>query len=172
MILKSKNINLRAPEPSDIELLYNWENDTDIWRISNTIVPYSQFAIEQYVLSSTQDIYTSRQLRLMIDLIKENISIGVIDLFDYDPLNRRSGVGILILKKYRNMGYASESLAIVEKYTKEILNFHQLWCNISEHNIASIKLFERANYINTGIKKDWMLVNDKWINELFFQKLL
>lgn len=173
MILKNNNIVLRATEPSDIDIIYEWENNSDIWRISNTITPYSRFIIEQYVLNSTQDIFSSKQLRLMIDLTENKSTIGTVDLFDYEPVNRRVGVGILILNEFRHKGYAFETLTIIENYAKEILNLHQLYCNISEDNILSIKLFEKAGYHNTGRKKDWLFNKDnKWTDELFYQKII
>ena len=46
-ILKSKRLQLRAVEPSDIDLLYKWENDPAVWRESNTLSPYSRIQIEE-----------------------------------------------------------------------------------------------------------------------------
>jgi len=41
-MLRGENINLRALEPSDLDVLYNWENDTSIWKVSQTIAPFSK----------------------------------------------------------------------------------------------------------------------------------
>ena len=103
-ILKSKRLQLRAVEPSDIDLLYKWENDPAVWRVSNTLSPYSRFQIEEYVMSARNDIYLNRQLRLMIVGLRGNIkgkAIGAIDLFDFDPLNLRAGAGILVGQEFR-----------------------------------------------------------------------
>ena len=105
--MTSKNITLRALEPSDVDLLYKWENDTSIWHLSNTLTPFSRFVLEQYLLNSEKDIFTNKQLRLMIDVIeaaKKVKTIGSIDLFDFDPKNKRAGIGILIIKEEREKG--------------------------------------------------------------------
>ena len=39
-MLKGENIQLRALEPSDLETLYHWENDINIWRSKQTITPF------------------------------------------------------------------------------------------------------------------------------------
>ena len=39
--MKFKNIKLRALEPEDLELLYQWENNDSYWLISNTVSPFS-----------------------------------------------------------------------------------------------------------------------------------
>ena len=87
-MLEGKNLKLRALEPSDVDFLFEWENDEKLWHLSNTIAPFSRFVLEQYILNSHQDIFTNKQLRLMIDLKNgdNNYPIGSIDLFDFDPV--------------------------------------------------------------------------------------
>ena len=104
MQLVGELIQLRALEPSDLKLLYRWENDSAVWSVSGTLVPFSKFVLEEFVNQAHQDIYTNKQVRLMIDLkyVDDEDSedevkcIGCVDLFDFDPKNKRAGVGILI----------------------------------------------------------------------------
>ena len=35
--MEYQEIKLRAVEPEDLELLYNWENNIEFWVVSNTI---------------------------------------------------------------------------------------------------------------------------------------
>lgn len=171
-ILKGPNIQLRMPEPSDVDILYQWENDLSVWRVSTTVVPFSRFQMEQYVMNSQHDIYSERQLRLMIDLAISKTSkktIGCIDLFDFDPLNRRAGIGILIIPQEREKGFAAEALGLLIHYSFEILQLHQLYCNITTGNDSSIKLFTKAGFIQCGIKKEWRIIDSKWADEIMFQ---
>ncbi len=166
-----KNISLRAIEPADIDLLYNWENDISVWHVSSTIVPFSRFVIEQYVMSSHNDIYTSKQLRLMIDTINQSVAktIGSIDLFDFDPSHSRAGVAILIANDERRKGFASEALGMVIKYCFETLHLHQIYCNISTENDISLNLFKRHSFEIIGIKKEWIKKNNSWMDEYMLQ---
>lgn len=172
-MLKSKNIELRALEPSDVDLLYQWENDEELWYLSNTLVPFSKFTLEQYVLGASQDIFTSKQLRLMIDKKSKATrkTIGSIDLFDFDPANKRAGIGILIINSERNKGGASEALKILISYCFDVLQLHQVYCNIASNNEASIRLFKKFNFVHSGTKKDWIKVKDRWVDEEIFQLL-
>ena len=68
MQLVGEMIQLRALEPSDLKLLYKWENDSSVWSVSGTLMPFSKFVLEEFVNQAHQDIYTNKQLRLMIDL--------------------------------------------------------------------------------------------------------
>jgi diamine N-acetyltransferase len=172
--LESSRLRLRAPEPEDLELLYNWENNTPTWLVSNTLAPFSKFVLRQYLETAHRDIFESKELRLMIDLKtgKNPVStIGTIDMFDYDPLHMRAGIGILIAaSQNRRQGYAYEALQMIDDYAFHILQLHQLYCNIPEDNIASLNLFQKAGYEIVGIKKDWIRSGQQWFDEYMLQQ--
>jgi len=170
-MIKGKNLKLRALEPSDVDLLYTWENDEKIWHLSNTQTPFSRFTLEQYVLNSGEDLYTAKQLRLMIGLVGDppQKAIGSIDLFDFDPANRRAGIGIMITKNQRNKGYATEALQLLIDYCFNVLNLHQLYCNIGVDNTTSLKLFKKAGFKEIGLKKEWLLFRNNWMDEYILQ---
>lgn len=172
-MLKGKNLELRALEPADVDLLYQWENDGDIWHVSNTATPFSRFMLEQYVLNAEQDIFTSKQLRLMIAKVdgQERKTIGNIDLFAFDPINKRAGIGILITSAERKKGHASEAIEILVEYCFDVLHLHQVYCNISVDNVASLELFKRSNFKIVGVKKDWLHIRDKWVDEYLLQRV-
>jgi len=167
-----KKVILRALEPEDIEILYRWENDMSIWHLSTTIAPLSKFTLEQYIISANQEIYTSHQLRLMIDLVSPQDgtkTIGSVDLFDFEPTHQRAGVGILILKDFRGQGLASEALDLLIDYAFNTLQLHQLFCNILPENTESIKLFTSKDFVLAGTKKEWNRIRNSWQDECLFQ---
>jgi diamine N-acetyltransferase len=169
--LKGEKLYLRALEPSDIDEVYQWENDTSIWHLSNTIAPYSRYVLEQYLAEAHQDIFTAKQLRLVICL-PSGSPIGCIDLFDFDPLNLRAGVGVLIAAAAdRGKGYASEALALLIDYCKNILHLHQLYCNITSGNESSLKLFTNLGFEVCGTKKEWLREASGWKDELMLQHM-
>jgi diamine N-acetyltransferase len=165
-----KNIKLRALEPEDLELLYEWENDDSNWRISSTISPFSKYIIKKYIENSHKNIYETSQLRLMIDHITDKISIGTIDIFDFDPFHKRAGLGILIANEaYRRKGYASMALTCLIEYCFKTLQLHQLYCNILANNFESMDLFKKLGFIQTGQKKDWINTSEGYFDEYIFQ---
>ncbi len=170
-MLQSNTIELRALEPADIDILYTWENDQQLWHLSNTVVPFSKFILEQYIMNADQDIYTAKQLRLIIDKTEGSTktTIGAIDLFDFDPVNQRAGVGILIDKSEQNKGYATQALELLIEYSFNVLQLHQLYCNITTDNLASLELFKKQSFEIIGIKKEWIFIKDKWVDEYLLQ---
>jgi diamine N-acetyltransferase len=168
--MRFKDIKLRALEPEDLELLYEWENDDSNWIISNTIAPFSKYILKRYLENSHKNIYETGQLRLMIDHIPDNITIGTIDIFDFDPFHERAGLGILIANEvYRRRGYASMALTCLIEYCFKTLHLRQLYCNILANNNESMELFKKQGFIQTGQKKDWIRTQDNYLDEYFFQ---
>ena len=169
--LENKTIKLRALEPEDIDTLYIWENNTQIWNVSNTLVPFSKYILKEYIKNSNLDIFATKQLRLVIETKKNNTTVGLIDFFDFDPYHLRAGIGILINNEEdRRKHYATEALETFIKYGFEVLLLNQIYCNIIEDNEKSIKLFKSMGFEQTGLKKSWVNTSDGFKDVLFFQR--
>ncbi|KAB1067254.1 GNAT family N-acetyltransferase [Tamlana haliotis] len=167
--LKGDTVYLRALEPEDLDFIHDIENDESIWELSCTQTPYSKYLIKQYLENAHIDIYEAKQLRLVISNYKDE-ALGLIDLFDFDFKNKRAGVGILVKKpNHRSKGFGSEALELLIDYCFTQLDLHQLFCNISEDNEASIKLFTNQGFENIGLKKDWTFIHGAYKNEYLFQ---
>ncbi len=150
-----KRIQLRAIEPEDLELLYSIENNMSVWNVGMTNVPYSKFALNEYLLNIKYDMYADRQVRLMVDN-SEGKTIGIVDITDYDPRHNRAEVGIIIMDEYRRQGYATEVLQAVREYAKNVIHLHKLYAVIDTNNIAALNTFLKADFTEECILKDWL----------------
>ena len=120
MNLEGRTTRLRALEPGDIELMYAWENDTEIWGVSGTLAPFSRHTLERFIEGQQFDIFQTRQQRLIIET-PEGLPVGALDLFDLDPVNLRAGVGILIHDTaQRGKGYAADAVETVCSYARDM----------------------------------------------------
>ena len=168
--LQGNTIFLRALEPEDLAFIYHIENDETIWEVSNTQTPYSKFLITQYLENAHQDIYEAKQLRLAICKIENLEAIGLIDLFDFDPKNKRAGVGIIIQNNVdRNNGFGKEALGLMINYAFHQLQLHQLYANIGTENLPSLSLFTTFGFEKIGVKKDWNFTNNSFHDEVLLQ---
>lgn len=169
--LKGTHGYLRALEPQDLDFLYELENNSAIWEISNTLKPYSKAVLKDYLAQAHRDIYEVKQLRLCVCNAQHTV-IGLIDLFDFDPKHKRAGVGLVILNPAdRNKGMGAEALSLLWEYATTVLELHQLYANILEDNSPSIHLFEKMGFTQAGIKRDWVRWGGQFKNELIYQKI-
>lgn len=171
IILENNNIILRKPEPEDLEFLFSLENNIDYWFISDSRTPFSKWQIKQHIENSVYDIFTNKELRLIIEQKSDKKQIGIIDLFEFDPIHERAGVGIVINKDFQNKTYASQALSLIIVYSFTILNLNQIWCNIDANNNVSIKLFTNNGFINCGCLKEWKKKDESYSDVLSFQLL-
>ena len=167
--LHGDHIKLRALEPEDLTFLYAIENNDEFWEVSHTQTPFSSFLLKQYIEQAHLDIYEAKQLRLVIEV--NTRCVGMIDLFDFNPMHKRAGIGILIHPDEQHKGFASDALNTLTHYAFTHLGLHQLYANIMSTNTASIALFRKHHFNKIGIKKDWIYSHNKFKDELLFQRI-
>ena len=169
------NIILKALEPSDVQTLLTWENNPDIWSISKTIEPFSKYKLETYIAQTlTSDVFGLRQLRLMIHQILDaeldiTEPIGTIELFDFDPINKHAGIGIMLQKNQQGQGFGTIALDQFLTYCFENLQLHSVYANISETNIHSIKFFENYGFTKVAEYKEFLFENNRFVSQLTYQ---
>lgn len=108
---------------------------------------------------------------------------GCVDLYNYDPLNRRAAVGIMVATEHRRQGYALAMLEKLEELfsgqratqdsaTPLTTSLHSLYADIAATNTASISLFQKAGYEECGHFREWLNVDGKYIDTIRLQKIL
>lgn len=169
-MLENDRIKLRALETTDVEKLFIWENNPVNWRVSQNIAPYSRHVLIDYV-NSVSDVFTDKQLRLIIEEKENSEAIGTIDLFDCDFKNKRTGIGILIAEPdKRRRGFDSEVIELILPYCFKTLSMHQVYCSVFTDNEESLKLFRKFGFEEVGVKVDWTYHDGKYYDEILMQK--
>ena len=172
MKLNNELITLRAVEPSDLDIIFKWENDTSIWKASNTLAPFSKHQICEYIKNYSSNIYDQLQLRLMIIENKTHDTVGMIDLHDFDPFHSRADIGILVSPEKSNIGLGEAAANVVIKYAQEFLGLHQLSVKIPIDNTPSIALFRKLKFQECGILKDWIKTGQDYCDVVIMQLIL
>lgn len=168
--LKDDAISLRTPEPEDLELMYAMENDTTLWSVGSTTLPYSRYTLRLYLEQSKQDLYAERQARFVIG-VENGEAAGMIDLADFDPLNSRAEVCIGLLGKYRGKGIATRTLNLICDYAFKKLHINQLYAFIPEWNEESLRLFEKNGFKKSALLQQWLRTENGYSNVFLVQKL-
>lgn len=187
-------VRLRALEPEDVDRLYIWENDRDMWPFGGTRAPLSRHQLWEYATNYDANPFAAGQLRLIIELAtapanalpqssqssqssqnsqSSPIPCGVIDLYDIDPVNSRAMVGIMVAPQWRSRGIATRALELVGEYCRDILGLATIASEVASDNLPSIRLFgEKAAYRQVGERPSWYRRGDSFVSALLFQKQL
>lgn len=157
-------INLRKIEPTDLPYLYLWENDASSWADGSNHNPISQQDLRAYIESTTGDIYRDGQLRLIIegktDTEEIGLTLGCIDLFDFDPRNRKAAIGMYIAPDARNKGVGMEAVRALEDYAFGLLDLRLLYAVIATDNEPCSRLYCHLGYEPSSVLKAWTLESD------------
>ena len=133
-MLRGKKIELRTLEISDLDFLEKIEN--------NERKKFTRDELLNYIGNSNQKIEIAKQFRFVI--LRNNIPVGFIDLFNYNKLN--VGIGIIIDERYHKKGFASESIKILSEYVFKELKVNKIISNVHRDNLKSIRLFKKCGF--------------------------
>lgn len=170
-LMHNDTLRLRALEPTDLDLLYAWENDAAVWTVSDTAAPYSRQVLWQYLENYTGDIFQSRQLRLIIEL-NDGTAVGTVDFFHYDPLNNRAELGLLIAPEHRGHDYGQMALQLARDYAGQHIGMRQLYVYIRTDNTACLNLFLNFGFEQSGLLKSWVKRGRQYHDVALLQLLL
>ena len=165
----SADIRLRALEPEDLELIYRIENDAQFWHCGASTVPYSRYAIRQYLASTQNDLFADGQVRLVIAQGGE--AVGLADLTNLDAIHLRAEIGLLILPEHQGKHIGLKAMKLLCDYARR-LHLHQLYAMIAVTNQPATRLFERLAFHSSCVLEDWLRMDEGYVNVMVWQKLL
>lgn len=149
-------LRLRAPEPEDLEVMYRMENNPSLWAVSCTTVPYSRFMLRQYLEQATGDIFTDKQVRLMVERLSDGEVVGCVDLTNYEPLHARAEIGMAVASDCQGQGLGGRALRLLCQYAFHHLHLHQLVAYIPADNEACLQMFRREGFTRHLLLKEWL----------------
>lgn len=165
-------VTLEPLEPEDLELLYTIENDREMWSVGNTNVPYSRYALKEYIANQQYDIFADKQLRMVIRDKELTKSVGLIDLFNFSPEHSRAELGLAILKAEQGRGYATEAIRQMLRYANEVLHLYQVYCIVPADNAPSLTMLRTSGFGNEATLPGWIQTAEGFKDAVFLSILL
>lgn len=167
-----KKVILRAPEPSDVDIMYRWENDPSGWEAGDSLSPMSRNMLEKFVKDYDGDILSTRQLRMIVIDAMNAEAVGIVDIFDFDPINRRAAVGIVIEYNLRGQGYGHAAIEAIKGYCFSRLGLNQIYATIAADNNASRRIFSKSGFIEVAVLTQWLARGYRFNDAILYQCIL
>lgn len=98
--------------------------------------------------------------------------VGCIEIYNYDPINRRAAVGIVVSNEYRHQGHGRLIVQTLTDFCRQNTSLHQLYADIAVTNIPSIRIFQHAGYRHCATMRDWVMRADQYVDTLRYQLIL
>lgn len=181
-------MKLTPLEPEDLELLYDIENDPSLWSIGSANVPYSRYALRDYIANQQCDIFADKQVRLVVRVEEEKASqssatdggplrrqmksVGLVDLFNFSPDHLRAELGIAILKSEQGKGYGRRAVRRLLDYAYHTLHINMVYAIVPEDNSACLATLRSEGFGYEHRLIQWLQRADGWHDAIVLQKLL
>lgn len=161
-LIEGKHIYLRRIKKTDVGKKYlNWMNDKKITTyLESRFQKWSLKKLMQYVKDETQ---RKDYIFWVIILKEDNKHIGNIKLGPINHIHKYADLGFIIGdKRFWGKGYASEAVNLVVNFAFNNLRLHKITAGVYQNNLASLKVFQKNNFIIEGIKKKQYYFNNNY----------
>lgn len=154
MNILGKKVILRAVEPSDVELIIEMFNDSEI---ENMVVgwsfPLSKYAQEKWLENNYND---PNNHRFVIETAEDG-AVGIATLTDIDWKNRKANHGMKIANiKNKGKGIGTDTVMAIMRYAFDELQLHRLDGGWFKENTASAGLYKKCGWKEEGIRKEYI----------------
>lgn len=156
-------ITIRAVEPRDAELMYQWRGDEEVmyWGAGN----YGDAMITlPQTIEMIQNQRSSDSARhFMIDLTRngETKSIGNVSFRHFDRICRSVSIGIMIGDKNEwGKGYGTEAIRQFTRLLFTRYNLHRIQLDTFPNNERAIRTYEKCGFVKEGILRQSFWTSD------------
>lgn len=101
-----------------------------------------------------------------------SVPVGCVELYNYDPINRRAAVGLVVSNEYRHHGYGTAIIQALTSFCIHNTGLHQIYADITATNQPSIRIFQKNGYRLCATMHDWVVRGDGYVDTLRFQLIL
>ncbi|WP_205683825.1 GNAT family N-acetyltransferase [Brevibacillus migulae] len=166
-MLQGKKVDVRFLEPTDAEaLLELHRKNRDFFRQFITTREDSFYTIEQQVnLIATSKEKREQDQQYVFGIFAKgtNRLIGQAALTEVlrGPL-QSCYIGYFLDQEWNGKGCMTEAVQLVVEYAFRELKLHRIEAGVMPHNIASIRVLEKAGFQKEGIARKNVHINGRW----------
>lgn len=133
-------LKFRKPTVNDVELYYEWANDTEVRKQSFNSKKIDFESHKKWFFSKLKD----ERYLLLIFTNEENKNVGQVRI--HEETNNNAVIGISIADGFRGQGLAKEMLRMATEYFLEVKVGYVINAYIKESNLNSKYAFENAGF--------------------------
>ncbi len=149
-IFEGSKVRLRAVEESDWELHYNWNLDSDNWRMTDEVwFPTSRTSVKEWAEREAKRGSEADAFRFQIETLA-SVLVGTINTHSCNLRCGTFNYGLAIHPDHRRKGYASEAIGLVLRYYFNERRYQKVNATVYSFNAASIALHERLGFVLEG----------------------
>ena len=162
-------VRLRAPEPRDLDALYEWFNDAEAVAGLGLRYPVSRQAEADWIAQRAAPSYGGAHFAVETH---EGRLLGTCGLFDTEfPENRSAQLGVAIVDRTQwGKGYGTDAVRTLCRFGFEEMNLHRIELLVFADHTRAIRTYERVGFVREAVarQKHW---NAGWHDDVLMSLL-
>lgn len=149
-IWQGQRVRLRAVEPSDWNIHFEWDQDTEMSRALHEVwFPRSREKARQWAEETALQGPTDDKFSFQIETLAGEM-VGHISTHDCDIRNGTFSYGVAVHPDHQRKGYATEAITLVLRFYFDERRYQKVNAGIYSFNEGSIRLHERLGFALEG----------------------
>ena len=170
--IRTRRLILRLPEPRDVEAIRRGAaHPSTRWGIHLLPRPFLQRHAVEFVKKKRTQFRLRESLALAITRAKDGTFVGMIELKDPSPTDRRAELGYWIAPGDRGLGYATEAARAMCDVGFRRLRLHRIEAWAFARNRASVRVLEKAGLRLEGRFRERVWFGRKWLDVVWLARL-
>jgi RimJ/RimL family protein N-acetyltransferase len=170
-ILAGERVRLRGVRDDDLPALAKWETDPGrLATLSHRVVPPSEAAAKDRIAKwSAND---EGHFGFAIETLEDPpVLVGHIGLWGASPKDRCATLGIALGREHIGRGYGSDAMRVMVGYAFRELGLHRLQLGVAPFNLAAIRAYQKAGFVEEGRHRESVLHDGRWYDEVLMSIL-
>lgn len=168
-MLLGRLVNLRAVEPTDYVLLWQWLNDPEVTVYWGK--PGNTPSLPQVERKERAQAERGNSQKFIVET-KGAQAIGQIDYYDLDWQARSAWVSIMIAEQdYWGGGYGTDAMRALLQYLFCQLGLHRVALTVHASNTRAQRSYTKNGFHQEGVMRDWAYFNGEWVDGILMAVL-
>ena len=166
---ESDRIRLRALEPEDAPIFFEWNKDSEMMlMVGGLYPPTSKKVITDWIEKTTAKFSEKTDDFYFVIETLDGEFIGSIDPHKCDRLVGDFSYGIAIRREFQRQGYAREAIIMVLRHYFRELRYQKVTVKVFGYNEPSQKLHEAMGFLLEGQIRRSVLHNGRFYDDLIY----
>ena len=170
--IRTPRLVLRLPEMGDVGTIRRaGAHPSTRWGIHFLPRPYLRHHAVEFVKRKQIQFRKRESLALAITLGKDGSLVGMVELSQLSPTDRRAELGYWIAPGQRGQGYATEAASAMCDVGFRTLRLHRIEAGAFVRNRASIRVLEKAGLRHEGRFRERVRSGRNWLDQVRLARL-